>query len=736
MQWADSAKPLPPPAVRLYVVAFSGESGLLADTLQSLSNGAESGDIITRVVGSDDPALRLCAERSGLDFSPDLPEREQPDHFWTTLLQVLHPTLDYSLVLRAGCEVPPYWIRRLCTVALRSGATAVFPLSVRHPCTSAFSSVEHLPRLGVHAVDRWLNRYSPGLEFDIPLLAGYCGLFLGPWYKPDANSDDNQLAGEWRNNGALMIATDAVYIDDSALPALSLPKNIYPAWQESFIDRHPLTEMRHALSELSARGEVPPQEVANVRPVRLHISHSWGGGLGRWVEDFTGADTTHQSLVLRPIGHWDAFSQTLALYPSARMDVPLKSWTLAQPILSTALCHFQYTQILREILDNFAVQSILVSSLIGHSLDVLKTGRPTTFVCHDFYPACPPLYATWGNPCTHCDATHMANCLQHNPLHRIFRVEAQPHWLALRKEFVSTVVQGDIAMVAPCRSVAQRLKLILPGLADKDITVIEHGLSSDLIGNLDAVRKPAASSTRLRIVILGSLSEHKGAAVLSPVLSQITAFADLILLGAGEHGRRFKGLAGLTVIDHYQRDQLGALLAQHAPHIGLLLSTVPETFSYTLSELHVAGIPVAATDMGAFADRIIHDQNGWLFAPQPVALLALLEKLRDNPVLLDEVRHKVRSQPIRNSATMVADYNKLEGQSLSLFTPLSRPCVGQHLKAADYLAHGHLHIDHQAPFRQVLRDFIHYTFGKVRRTPRLPGGVKKIASFLLGRLLK
>ncbi len=745
--------------MRLYVVALSGEAAPLATTLRSLRDTAAGytggHDTATRgafdlqVLGSDDPALHHCAEQAGCGFAAALPETIASDHYWSTLLRLL-PAIEghgaegydgYSLILRAGCKLPPYWLPRLCTAARRSAAGAVFPLSVRDPLTSVFSSHRHQPGLGVEDVDRWLNRYSSHTDIDIPLFAGYCGLFAGRW--PAPAGDDSQLAAEWRNRGVPIIASDALYIDDSALEPLSLPTSLYPGWREALTERHPLTALRHALTELSSRAETPPPEVPPVRPVRLHVSHSWGGGLGRWVEDFITADTAHQSLVLRPIGHWDAFAQTLALYPGPQMDVPLKTWTLAQPILSTALAHHQYREILGEIVATYGVGSVLVSSLIGHSLDVLDSGLPTTFVCHDFYPVCPPLYATWGNPCDSCDSSRLANCLSDNPQHRIFRIEPHDHWVALRRAFADLVAARDITMVAPCQSVARRLQALLPPLADRTIAVIGHGLSPESIASLAVARhdEPEGGRSdeagRLRIVILGSLADHKGATLLAPVLAQIGGFADLLLLGAGEDGRRFAGGGAVTVVEHYQRHQLGELLAEFKPDLGLLLSTVPETFSYTLSELHAAGVPVAATALGAFADRIQHQSDGWLFDPTPDALLALLRQLHQSPAGIAAVRARLLARPAKPAAAMVADYNRLESPSARALGHLERPRAGQQRSAdRDYLAEGQLYINPQAPYRQVLKDFIRFTAKRIQHSQRLPSPLRRAIAALARRWLR
>ena len=87
-------------------------------------------------------------------------------------------------------------------------------------------------------------------------------------------------------------------------------------------------------------------------------------------------------------------------------------------------------------------------------------------------------------------------------------------------------------------------------------------------------------------------------------------------------------------MSEHDEQRLSALLRSLAPHAGLLASVVPETFSYTLSELSVLGIPAIATALGSFNDRIVDGENGFLFTPDPDALLALVRLLSVQPAML------------------------------------------------------------------------------------------------------
>ena len=710
----------------LCLVAFSGEAQALAQALAVLPRGPQWE--IT-VLCSADPELEQLAAGAGLRCLPDLPAANSPGRYWCLVGSALRGSVGRCIVLRAGSLPASGWYRRFPTH--EDDLAAVFPLSVRHPETAVFTSPEHNPSLSVEDIDRWLNVYTANATFDIPFFAGESALIDVERLGNTSAADDVELAERLREQGGLILATDTIFIDDRVGPPLALPASIFPAWQTAITRRHPLTGLRHALTELSSRGEVPAAEVPRVLAARLHISHSWGGGLGRWVEDFVAADTGHRSFVLRPIGDLTAFGQTLALYSARNLTVPIRTWTLAEPILSTAIAHHEYRQLVASILAEFAIESVIMSSLIGHALDILQLQRPVIVVCHDFYPFCPPILATWETPCSQCDAARLRDCLQNNPGHRFFQFEQAPHWLALRAAFTRAVVQRNIALVAPSTSVATRMRSLVPEFREHPIQVIAHGLPQPMLASLAPVPVAAAdpqpgTAGRLRIVVLGSLDTHKGAALLQAVIEPLAEFATVELLGCGEGGVAFAGLPQVKISGGYAREELGARLAATQADIGLLLSIVPETFSYTLSELHAAGVPVAATAMGAFADRIRHGANGWLYAPEADALLDLLRALAANPQELARVRAAVATAKPRTAAEMVADYDQLL-PDLHGFLPRPAEAAAAHLDTASR----NITINPEASFRDVFREFWDYARRKVHNTEKLPRRLGRVLLWLM-----
>ena len=490
-------------------------------------------------------------------------------------------------------------------------------------------------------------------------------------------------------------------------------------------DAHPLHALRWWMSQQElppAPAELPPEAPSAPRPTRLHLSHGWGGGLESWVRDFCAADTGHDSLILRPVGTFGAFAQQLVLLRSQDPGTPIRAWSLAQPIHVTAPAHLEYRAILAEIIEEFGVQSLLVSSLIGHSLDALRTRLPTVLVAHDHLPFCVAIYAHFGSECRSCDRQRLEHCIQENPGHRFFRGVSAQDWAVLREAFIETVKTQDIAIAAPSPSTAKRWQSLMPELGVDRFQVVPHGI--DLPGPPAFEARP---DERLRLVMIGRISQEKGAAILQQALPQLLQRADLTLIGCGDAGQAWADHAGVTMIPEFRRDELPGLIAKARPHLGLLLSTVPETFSYALSELWHCGVPVLASRLGALADRVSEAENGFFCEPTSASLLARLEEFDSRREELSAMSRRLRKMPRRSCRAMVADHEALLSTRprppYSVFSTRGVRRSGTFSPAppsVTRMAVGVMHIDPTASWLQAWRSFVRYTLDKAARSSRLP----------------
>jgi GT2 family glycosyltransferase/glycosyltransferase involved in cell wall biosynthesis len=132
--------------------------------------------------------------------------------------------------------------------------------------------------------------------------------------------------------------------------------------------------------------------------------------------------------------------------------------------------------------------------------------------------------------------------------------------------------------------------------------------------------------------------------------------AELFLLGAGADAHELFGERSVHVVLDYHRDELPELVARIAPDAAVLLPTVAETFSYTLSELRSLGVPVIATRVGALAERIRDGIDGFLIAPDVEDATARIAELLIAPEPLDRVRAELATQRESTLAEMAQAY--------------------------------------------------------------------------------
>jgi len=405
----------------------------------------------------------------------------------------------------------------------------------------------------------------------------------------------------------------------------------------------------------------------------LHITHSWGGGVARWVSSLIEADADGVHLQLRSEGaqSGQGAGQKLALYAGNDLGSELASWWLQPAIRSTLDTHPWYPQILQQVCERYRVGRIIVSSLVGHSLDALRSGLPTIEVLHDYYPLWPllginplPYLARAVQP----DVPHNSQtgsaltvAMKEHQLLPDFGKRDAAGWQQLADHWRLTVQEQGVCLAAPSHSVVTLLQQLEVGWSDPEIQVIPHGIEP-FEDNAPILPKPR-SDGRLRLVIPGRMQEGKGQALLLQALPELTKLAQVYLLGTGKEGEAFFGQSGVNVILQYQREELPSILRQIGPHLAALLSVVPETFSYTLSEMHQLGIPVLATRVGSLAERITEGQNGWLIEPNADALVLKFAKLAAEPNVLanalDALRKNLQLQPNFSTVAMLQQYQEL-----------------------------------------------------------------------------
>jgi GT2 family glycosyltransferase/glycosyltransferase involved in cell wall biosynthesis len=390
---------------------------------------------------------------------------------------------------------------------------------------------------------------------------------------------------------------------------------------------------------------------------RLHITHSWGGGVGRWVSDFCRGDSTRRSLLLRSRTDRNHAAYQLELLDAAQAAAPLSTWHLRAPIRTTDVGNPEYRSILHAVIAAHGVGDVVVSSLLGHTLEALDTGLPTVVVLHDLYPFCPALFGFFGSPCSACEGGRLQRCLQVNPHNVFWHNSTAQDWLSLREAYVERLGQPWLALAAPTACVHDRWAALLPAFAGLPWHRIAHGL--DLARFAPAPRPPSSPTSALRVVVPGRLAPHKGLHLLRQALPQLQGTVEVLLLGCGDYGRVFDGVPGVRIVPEYALERLPAEIGDFDPDCALLLSVLPESYSYTLSEMQALNVPVLATRLGAFVERIEDERTGLLFEPHVDGLLTCVRRVAAERAVLSGIAANLAKLPRRGLADMVRDYDAL-----------------------------------------------------------------------------
>jgi GT2 family glycosyltransferase len=629
----------------------------------------------------------------------------------------LHPERDVVL-LEDGVEVANDWLDRLLACAqAQADIATVTPLSNNaNLCAYPFAGWEGgLPgTLGLATLDTLVASVNAGHWVELPAAEKFCmlirracldmiGFFdverFGRGSGEAKDFSRRAAAVGWRN---ALAANVFVYRAASAVPGPARLEAIedaeyklaalypdYGAKGRDFVHLDPPARLRARID--SARAALGGSEFASVMdeqagkravrtalpadipldpplPVVLHITHDKAGSR-RWVGDYCAADLNCRNLVLRGRSSRNAATVELALFDPQQGPLPLMTWTLTEPIRSVAIEHAEFAGIVRWICAAFEVRALLVSSLIGCSIDLLRFDLPTVLVAHDLFPSCPALSGFFDKPCERCDEHALARCLRENPHNALWHLTNANDWQALRTAFTQCLTANNVRVVVPDEELRARWEALFPGLGGQPWTCIPYGLGAafargsamleqDFSNGAVGTAQADTARSRLRVLVPGRLLSHTGFGLWRKICDELRAFANVLLLDCGDFGQPFEDRAGIEVVRECDSYEWPEKIAEWRPDCALLLSQ-PENSCYALAEMHSLAIPVVAVRAGACSGERPNAWNDFLVEPETDAVLDILHTLDQARERLATVADILRFSPVRTAFEMVADFQRL-----------------------------------------------------------------------------
>lgn len=278
--------------------------------------------------------------------------------------------------------------------------------------------------------------------------------------------------------------------------------------------------------------------------------------------------------------------------------------------------HAEALAVVTEVLSLFRIGWVHVHHLMFLPLSIgellVERGIPYAVTVHDFYPVCPSFNLldvrtnTRCCPVSACDGARVEGCQR-----ALFAKLGEPlpddpvRFVADHRRAFQALLDGAERVLFPSPSAAHYTSQVLD-FGRVRVEIAPHGFDPPKIGEARAERSPSA----LRVALIGQIAyASKGAEAYLELASRLAGariewhvFGRTDLFGFDE---RLDAL-GVSVVRHgpYRREDIVSELVKANIDVGVLLPIWPETYSYTLTELLAAGVPIVARRIGALGDRL------------------------------------------------------------------------------------------------------------------------------------
>jgi GT2 family glycosyltransferase len=202
---------------------------------------------------------------------------------------------------------------------------------------------------------------------------------------------------------------------------------------------------------------------------------------------------------------------------------------------------------------------------------------------------------------------------------------------AITPDAVLPVLRKAERRIACSRDAAWRASRFLPGLPILAARPPERGKPHEVAPRLPTLR----AGEPLRVVVLGRLASYKGLATIREAARIVDASnspVEIMCLGEPQVPPSDLPMSPrVRILGRYDVDAVRAIVRRLKPHLAWLPFVVPETHSFTLSELMSLRLPLLATGIGAVPERVEGRAATWLLPfeqASPAAFVEWFERLR------------------------------------------------------------------------------------------------------------
>ena len=537
------------------------------------------------------------------------------------------------ILLNSDTEVPSGWMKRLASHAYSAEKIGtVTPFSNNATiCSWPTHQGGDLPGgRSVDEIDAAFREGNSGRQVTIPTGVGFCmylrrtcldevGLFdeisFGRGYGEENDFCMRALKAGWKH----LLACDLFVAHAGARSFGKSAPELSKAW-ETVYRLHP--NYPHLIAEHIQTDEVSPYRFAAIatlfrkaaEPTILLVSHNWGGGTQRHVNELVKVLGRSANVLL------------LQGDPSGvKVTVP------SLPGHPHMILGSHEVDKLHALLCSFGVDRVHIHHWIDLKFNlrelIQKLKVPFDLTLHDYYSICPQITLMKQRNRPYCgepDEKECNACIQENPhngaiLHgakSIAEWRNDSHWMLNEAKRV----------ICPSADVKNRMARYAP---QANFIVAPH---ENVVEEMWCVARPKITQNqKIRIGLIGWLSPHKGWENVVETVSRCDPERyEFIHIGYSDPELPIQVGARVHQIGRYEEADLSRLIQKEGLHLAWFPAIWPETYSYTLSAAIEAALPIVAPKVGAFPERLHGRPLTWVVESyqKPDEWLKVFEKVR------------------------------------------------------------------------------------------------------------
>lgn len=531
------------------------------------------------------------------------------------------------LILNSDAVLPAKALRKLQTIAYSGQRVAtVTPVSNK---AGAFSdtSRQFSPEVKIGSSDEFFKElYSKQKQTQLRVLEsptgnGYClfvkrnaldscGL-LDEVAFPRGYGEENDLCQRFVSFGYVNLVTNVPYVYHKGTNSFDNEekKSLELSGMEVLRGRYPLFEaqVRDFIATFDEKIITEPDQFSNDASRTILIFDSIGnGGVGRITEELVGRASEDSRL--KPL--------------VARTN--LDSWTVVDPenpaeslmsVGGSAIFHFNVESSGNLAFLDFVIKSIVTLDLEAVHFQHLSRvdtrvssileffGVISTAYIHDFFPICPSqhLIESSGKYCGGNCEVGFGQCstsLLSNGTYPRLRGEGVHEWRGDKFNFLQR-----INFVAAPSKFSKNFLEKYAQLQSSELSIEVVSPSPDIVGTHDIkFSLPSEKKKKLRILIPGNLGKHKGSSKIASLYRTLRsegADFEFVFAGVIENELFGKG----KNLGPYKYSTAVQVFKESNCSVGLIASSVDETYCLTFDEMVQAGIPVVVWTGGAPLER-------------------------------------------------------------------------------------------------------------------------------------